>query len=545
MKEALYRLIRHLSVETVLVALFGLSFFIGIWYALPMVNTVTDVWAFGGGVLRAMEDHSLLPGYGVAYGTLSFYQNYIAMVVVLLFALPFFGFNFAALKTALILNPSYTLLVPRMVSAVTAVVFLGVVYHFLKREVPSVSWRVALLVLAFGNVLATILVRSGKMWILSTTLCIVSFIYAYRAITEEAPKGKPGVFSVVSIFSAFLAAANFAFAGLFLINLPIFIYVFPKTREVFIRLATAVAGGVALFVAISALNAANVIEQVSAFAGSLLGTPGNIGNGVTMLSFTEAFAVNARQAIEAFPLLLVALVVVAWYGVRNKTLALLAALYAVLYMLALSAVFRVDDGVALNIRHVFPVGFFLMCILASCRPPARFISYVFATVGLVVYVYSVMLLSFPTTYNRMLDHVVSRYSDAHIRIDESVFELTLPMNKESYLLHGTSSCGSACTHALALPRDIAFSPIVVTHDADPERVALIPHPDLFISSSGIDGCTPLARFGNEVSDDAVFDIDINLGRMLMPEFYGLRMLGKNLYLYDAHSCTPPPYAVRQ
>ena len=53
--------------EDTAVALFGATFFVGVWYALPMVNTITDVWAFGGGVLRAMEAHTLLPGSGVDY----------------------------------------------------------------------------------------------------------------------------------------------------------------------------------------------------------------------------------------------------------------------------------------------------------------------------------------------------------------------------------------------------------------------------------------------------------------------------------------------
>lgn len=538
-------MIRRITAEDAAVVLFGASFFIGVWYALPMVNTITDVWAFGGGVLRAMEAHSFLPGYGVAYGTLSFYQNFIAMAIALAASLPFFDFDVAALKTALILNPSYTLLVPRIVSALTAVVFLGIVYRFLKNEVESAPWRFTLLVLAFGNVLAAILVRSGKMWILSIALGVTSFIYLYRAVTEEVPMRRPGVLSAVSIFSAFLAASNFALAGLFLVNIPILTYVFPKTREIFMRLAIIVAGGAAIFVAIFTLNAANVVEQVSTFAMQFSGSMEGATHGAATLSFFEALAVNVRQAVEAFPLLLVALAIVAFSGVRNKTLAILVTLYASLYMIALSVVFRVDDGIALNIRHVFPIGFFLLFLLVALRPPARLVSYALIAFGLLMYIHIVALLSLPTTYNAASDFIVSRYGGTDVRIDESVFELTLPMNKKSYLLHSTSSCGSACAHTLALQNDIAFRPIVVTHDADPRMVATLSPPDLFVSSSAVDGCAPLVRFGNNISDDAIFDIDINLGRMLMPEFYKLRMLGKNLYLYNARECAPPPFSVRQ
>ena len=537
-------MVGSVTVEDAAVFLFGASFFIGVWYALPMVNTVTDVWAFSGGVLRSMEMHSLLPGYGVAYGTLSFYQNFVAMAVALIGALPFFHFDITALKTALILNPSFTLLVPRIVSALTAIVFLYIVYRFLKHEVASAPWRFALLILSFGNVLATILARSGKMWMLSTALGIISFIYVYRAIKEEVPVKRPGMCSAIAIISAFLATANFAFAGLFLIAVPILFYAFSRNRGALTRLATFSIIGMVLFMAITALNVANVREQVSEFAAPFFGIESE-NRVMATLSPIEAFVISARHAIEAFPLLFIALAVALFYGMRNKALVVLSVGYAALYITAVSIVFRVDDGIALNVRHIFPIGFFLLFLLAAFRPPARIISYLLTGVGLAVYAYTVILLSIPTTYNMARDFIVAHYGNAPIRIDESVFELALPMNKGSYELHGTSSCGSACAHTRALSGDIAFRPVVVTHDADPEKVAQLPPPDLFISTSAI-GCESIASFGNKVPDDVVFDIDINLGRMVMPEFYMLHALGKNLYLYDAHVCAPSaPYSVRQ
>lgn len=534
-----------MTTEEGLIALFGASFFLGVWYALPMVNTVTDVWAFGGGVLRAMEQHSFLPGEGVAYGTLSFYQNYVAMTVALVAALPFFGFNVALLKTALVLNPAYTLLVPRVVSALTAVLFLGIVYRFLKREVESTWWRAALLILTFGNTLAAMLVRTGKMWILSTTLGVVSFIYLYRAVTEEVPRGELGRHAVVSVLSAFLAAANFAFAAIFLINVPILWFFVPKTRAIVVRLTTIVAGGVSLFTIVFLVNAKNVIGQMSAFVLQFFGSSVGTVHNIAALSVGEAFMVKAQHLVEAFPLLLIALVVVLGAGLRNRLLAGLSLLYIVMYMLAVSVVFRVDDAIALNVRHIFPVGFFLAFLLAAYRPPPRAVAQALLAVGLIGYAYTVLLFSVPTTYNQALNYVTEQYGATDIRIDESVFELTLPMNKKSYQLHGTSSCGSACAHTLKLPGDIMFRPVVVTHDADPRLVAAIPPADLFITSSAIEGCVSLARFGNAVPDAAVFDADINLGRMMMPEFYKLRRLGKNLYLYDARECTPPPFSIRQ
>ena len=531
----MFALVRRLTAEDAAVLFFGASFFVGIWYALPMVNTITDVWPFGGGVLRAMEAHTLLPGYGVNYGTLSFYLNYAFMTLALAAGYVFSGFDFEVLKTALIQNPSYSLLVPRFVSALTAGVFLLFVHRFLKAHVHSVWWRLALLMLVFGNVLAVLLARSGKMWMLSIGLGTVSFIYLYRSLREEASGGRPSRLAFTSVITAFLATANFPFAAVYLVNIPVLFYVFPRTYDSLKPLAYAVALGGALLIGVFALNAGNTIAQVSGFILPLVGI-GVESAAAVRLTYFESFIVNARQAIEAFPLLLLALVAVARSGIRDKTLAYLSLLYAAVYIIAVSVVFTSDDGLALNVRHIFPLGFFLTFLLAAFEVPRRWVSGVFLGVGFLIYIYAVALLSVPATYNSAYDYVVATYGNADIRIDEHIFEMTLPMNKASYGLFMPASCGSACEHLRAARDDIAFNPLVVTDLSDPKKAAALPPPDIIVTERAIPGCVPLARFGNAVRDDEIFDIDINLGRMLMPSFYRLRQLGKNVYVYDG-TCT--------
>jgi hypothetical protein len=525
---------RRFDAEDFTLALFGASFFIGIWYAFPMVNTVTDVWPFGGGVLRAIEAHTLLPGYGVAYGTLSFYQNYLLMVIALGLGLLFFGFDAAALKTALILNPSYSLLVPRIASALTAMFLLVIVYRFLKIHVHSIWWRLALIVLAFGNVLTVLLTRSGKMWMLSIGLGVISFIYLYRALTEEAKTGEPARSSFISILAAFLATANFSFAAVFLINIPILLYAMPRTLVSIRRLAFPVVAGAVAFLVFFALNAGNTITQVSGFVTQFFA--GTNAADAPQLSVLASLMVNVRQAIEAFPLLLLAVIPVLRYGVKDVLLARLSVLYIVIYILALSLIFRADHGLALNVRHIFPLCFFIVFLIAAFRPPARWISISFLVIGLIVYGYTLTLLSIPTTYNVAYDFIEERYGNQEMRIDEYIFELTLPMNKSSYGLYATSSCGSTCAHMRTLPSDIAFRPIVVTGDSDPATVAELPQADLLIVERAIEGCMPVARLGNDVPDDGIFDIDINLGRMTLPSFYRLHQLGKNIYIYEGKTC---------
>lgn len=531
---------RAMKAEDWVVALFGASFFVGVWYALPMVNTITDVWAFGGGVLRAMEAHTLLPGYGVSYGTVSFYQNYIAMAAALFLALPLYGFDIAALKSALVLNPSYSLLVPRIVSALTAVVVLALVYRFLKVHVHDAWWRLALLMLVFGNVLTALLTRSGKMWILSIGLVVISFIYLYRALTEEREAGVPGKLAATSVITAFLATANFSFAGLFLVNIPILFLAFPRTFESLKRLAYSVAGGAALLLLFFALNAENTVTQLSEFIVPMLDPAARaISGSFSRLTFFESLMVNSRQAVEAFPLILLALVFALWDGMRDRLLAYLSLAYLSLYILAVAFIFRTDHGLSLNVRHIFPLCFFLLFFIAAYKPPARLVAGAFFAVGLLVYLYTLFLFSAPTTYNAATDFIVDRYREAPIRIDEHIFELTLPTNKASYALFASSSCGSACTHMRAMERDIAFQPTVVTRDSDPVLVADLALPDVIVVEQEIADCTPLALFGSGVADDEVFDIDINLGRMLLPSFYSLERLGKNIYVYDGKKCAYP------
>lgn len=532
--------IRRMTDEDRAVALLGASFFVGVWYAFPMVNTITDVWAFGGGVLRALEAHTLLPGPDVAYGTVSFYQNYFGMVVALLVALPFYGFDIDALKTALVLNPAYSLMVSRIMSALTAVVLLVFVYRFLKAHVDSLWWRLALLALVFGNVLTALLTRSGKMWILSIGLGVISFIYLYRALTEEKEAGKPGKLSAVSIGSAFLAAANFSFAGLFLINIPILYFAFPKTRESFLRLVSITAGGAGLFLLFFAPNAENTFKQLSEFIIPFLdGGARMVSDGPARLTFPEAFAVNGRHAVEAFPLLILAAVLVVSRGLRDPLLRNLALVYLMLYIVAVAVVFRTDHGLALNVRHIFPLCFFMLFFITSYRPPTRRVAIALFAVGVGIYVYTLFLLSVPTTYNKAADFIVERYGDSSIRIHEDIFELTLPMNKASYSLFGDSWCGSTCTYMRGLEGDIAFKPIVTTGESDRMRTMNLEEPRVVLVERAIPGCTPLMQFTNDVSDDRVFDIDINLGRMLMPEFYQLSRLGKNIYIYDRTTCSAP------
>lgn len=541
MKAYILKKLHSVTKEDVAVIALGASFFVGIWYAIPMVNTICDVWAFGGGVLRAMEAHTIFPGRDIDYGTISFFQNYIAMIIALGFGFVFTGFDIEALKTILIINPAYTLIPSRIVSVLTTMVLLAVVYRFLKTHVTSPWWRFALIVLVFGNVLTSLLARSGKMWMLSTMLGVFSFMYLYRALTVERQSGIPGRSSLISVVTAFLATANFPFAAVFLINIPILFLFFPKTAKSLGRLFLIVLSSGILFVGIVALNFQNTFQLVSDFITPLfLSSTEIIIDNKHALSFFDAFLVNARQAIEAFPLLFIAflfvVVLMAGARLRDKTLAYLALTYGVVYIIMASVLFRADHGLALNVRHIFPLAFFLLFFIVAYREPTRRVAITFISIGLLIYIYTIGLFSVPTTYNEVSDFIEAKYGNEEIRIDEQIFELTLPMNKASYEIFAEESCGSTCKHRRTLDADIAFRPLVVTDYTDETILKTLPPVAIVVREEGIAGCTPIAFFGNNVGDTEVFDMDINLGRMLMPSFYKLHQLGKNMYVYDAITC---------
>lgn len=540
MKARILKKLYALTIEDLAVIILGVSFLVGVWYAIPMVNTISDVWAFGGSVLRSMEAHTLLPGGDVSYGTISFFQNYIAMAIALGFGFLFMGFDIEALKTLLIYNPSYTLIPSRIVSALTAIALLAVVYRFLKIHVTSTWWRLALLVLVFGNVLTSLLTRSGKMWMLSTFLGVISFIYLYRALTEERQSGIPGRSSFISIITAFLATANFPFAAVFLINIPI-IFLFSKTTKSLQRLFYIVLSGGSIFLAVIALNFQNTFDLISGFIAQLFGSSAElIIDDKHALSFVDALIVNIRHAVDAFPLLLLALIFVAvpvaGSRLRDKTLAYLALTYGVVYIVMASVLFRSDHGLSLNVRHIFPLAFFLLFMIVAYRAPARAVAVTLTSIGLAIYIFTIALFSVPTTYNDVSDFIVEKYGNEEVRIDENIFELTLPMNKASYEIFAEESCGSTCKHRRALDTDIEFRPLVVTDHTDQTVLKTLSPADIVVREESVLGCTPIARFGNDVPDTEVFDMDINLGRMLMSSFYKLHQLGKNMYVYDVAAC---------
>ena len=388
--------LRAVTAEDLAVFIFGASFFVGVWYALPMLVTFYDTSEYGGGVLRAMEAHTLLPGPGVLYGTLTFYVNYLFIALALSAGYVFSGFDLGALKEAFIFHPEYSIILPRITSVLTACVLLYVLHQFLKARIASQWHRLALLVLVFGNVLTALMMRSGKMWMLSVALGVVSFVYLYRSVSEEAKSGQPGRYAFISILTAFLATANFPFAFIYLINIPILLFVFPRTKASLKRLAIDISIGSAVFLGVFAANASNIILQVSIVFHDFRPIFSDTAPASLLrLSLPESLTLHVYQILDAFPLLFLALIAFWRSGLRDKALAYLALLYMAVYTIAITILVTWNAYVGEQMRHVFPVVFFLFFLIAAFNTPSRWVSMAFLAVGLLAYAYTTALLSAP------------------------------------------------------------------------------------------------------------------------------------------------------
>src|SRR3989344_1457118 len=103
----------------------------GLAHALPLTNVISDESPNVGGVLRALENKTVLPAVGdVPYATVTYLLSYAFVAGYLALALPFFGFDLASLKEQVIDNLSSIYLVTRGSSAVLAIIAAALLCKF-------------------------------------------------------------------------------------------------------------------------------------------------------------------------------------------------------------------------------------------------------------------------------------------------------------------------------------------------------------------------------------------------------------------------------
>src|SRR3989344_4324829 len=253
------------KIDSLMLAFFALGSFVGIWHALPMLNVILDEQYFVGGVLRAIEAKSILPlATDVPYGTITFYLNYALQIPFLITLLAWNGFSIVSLKTYLVLHPETAYLVPRLLSAIVASAVALAYDRFLRSEGLSLVQRFAVLSVIFSTVIATVTLHTGKVWVLSTVLAGASALCTYIALRNYSlgrpePTYGPAFWSIVLVFTAL---ANFPLAGVFLINVPLLLYVFRNDAVRLRATGKAILAGILILFAVLAANWSNIYSLV-------------------------------------------------------------------------------------------------------------------------------------------------------------------------------------------------------------------------------------------------------------------------------------------
>jgi len=357
--------------------LLGASGFIGFWHALPMLDVIGDEMYFTGGVLRAIENHSLLPALGdVPYGTITYLFNYFLIGGFLLVLSIFFKFNFYDLKNYLVQSPELIYIIPRLLSAFLAMVYLWLFNKILKKEVENYKIRIFILILIFTNMLTVSVLHTGKMWVLSTLLVLISFYYLYEALKDgcnlDGDSNNRSIF--LSILFSFLAAANFIFFAFSLINIPLFFIFFWRDKTIKIKIFKYVFISLIGFLVIISLNFPSTKQLVI----GMLSTNNPILDKAVVrenLKIIASFWLYFKKIIAFFPLHLLAIILILKDKIKNKKLFIISTIYFFTYFIAISAVATWSNNIYAYSRYVLPLGFFLGFIVISFNIKFRKIFY--------------------------------------------------------------------------------------------------------------------------------------------------------------------------
>jgi hypothetical protein len=512
------------------------SFFVGIWHGFPMTTIVADEF-FGSAVLRALEKFTILPqGIDVFYGTINYLACYFLIVLVLAFIFPFLGFNILNLKIFIANNIYLIYLMPRIFSAILAVILLFLVYKIFRSSVKNENSRLILLVFLFSNILITYVFHTSRAWGLTIVLAVFSFYYLYRSLECDSQNDENGFLhnSFASIIFSFLAFSNFPLAGIFLINFPVLAYFARGNKKIIKKLFVYFLAGTLLFVLITAFNFQGIKNEVVdvIFFGYTVGNDA-VGANLSVLASLLAYFKNIF-VFYPFHVLLLSYLIITRTKIENKKLFFLSIAYSIVYFLAISIVARWATDISSSARYLSPLVFFVTFMIASFD--LKFNRYIgFLVLASVIYwITFLYYISVPTTYNLAYDWIVSNLNNA----DTIIFKNTCPdfdlsKNKESYLLTDPRYCSSKCEMELSGVLKSGFLPIVIDQQTKKDQV--LPSADNvysveFFKKENNENSILVKSFINSPSDELFYKMD-GMGNYFDKNYFKLGELGRNLYIY--------------
>jgi len=525
------------NIEKVTLFLLGLSFFIGIWHALPMLNVINDEMYFVGGVLRAMESHSILPVVNdVPYGTITYFLNYILFAVFLMLALPFFRFDLLKLKTFLVQSPEWAYLIPRFLSACLALIMLFLFYRFLKKEFEDKKVRLFLLILLFTNIITALILHTGKMWVLSTLLVILSFFYLYRALQgKDGDQRRLTRNILLSILFSFLALANFPLNLYSLINLPILFFFFRKDRKVCFAIIKYFIIGLVVFIIVTLTNFSGIKNQIISVFTDF--HPMVTADQWSLSVLAKSFSLYFIKLIRLFPLLIITLLLALKSKVRNRNLLVLSIIYFIVNFVTISvAANGAYLGLTSKLRYLFQLGFFLVLAIASFDLKFSKKLYIIGGISLVYYIFTIYCLSVPTTYNQAYEWIKNNYGNQEIVIVNKTLgvQLQLPKNKKSYLLIDEKYCATKCLNTLEYDLNSDFKPVVIDEKSRETIDVFALDKDLYFIESAATSSKKVQLvkfFGNKINDSLYYSVDSNMGNYFDLNYFKIKNLGSNIYIY--------------
>lgn len=516
--------------------------FIGIWHALPLTNIINDEMYFVGGVLRAMQAKSLIPLPGdVPYGLLTFWLNYLLFIAVLCVLFAVVGFKGAALKSFLVAQAGWLYLVPRSLNALAAGGVLFIVRDILQRAGVEKRTRTFLLFVLFTDLIVSAVLHTGKMWVVSIGLVLLSVCFLYRTVRSADPDMlRRDIF--LSILFAFLAFANFPLCGFALIAIPLLFAFHRKDRRLVWAIGRSALIGAAVFVLLFLANAGNIISQVT----DIFTVYHPIGAAAAVphagISVWQSFVLHATQALVLFPLLILVIGVGAFRGVKDRLLFVIACSYTAVYFVLICILVTWSADLHANLRYLFPLGPFFALIAASLSLPVGRWMGVMCSISFIPYALFLFRLSVPTTYNQAVSWAVSEPSlQGAVVVNQVGPRLDLPKDARSYRLTQEKFCGSKCHEALS-STDGPTAPFLVI---DAESGTTLPAFEGAVyrfttSTEPLPGESLAWTASNGGDVRSAYEIDYAVGNYFDPTFYLIRRFGEMISVFrrDAHATGP-------
>lgn len=514
------------SVENITLFLLGLSFFVGIWHAFPMLNVVNDEMYYVGGVFRALERHTIVPmANDVPYGTLTYLSNYILILVSLPVYLVVNSFSIAETKLFLIQRPEFAYFTLRFLSSIFSIILLYFVNRLLREEVQEVKVRLLLLVLLFTNIITGAILHTGKMWVLSVLLVVISFYYLNKSISLSSCVSRDkNIF--LTIFFAFLALCNLPLNFYSLINIPILLFIYRDDKKTIFKIIKYVFIGLVIYIILTLFNFEGIKNQVlSIFTEYHPLDSEATGN----MSFIGSFITYIKKTIALFlPAMLVLLLSVK-NSIRNTRLFYISFIYFTFYILVISFVANWTSDLRSSLRYLFPLSFFLIFILSSINIRFNRIFYVIGAFSIINYLLLLYFLSTPTTYNKAYTWINKNLSNTEVVIFNEVSELQLIKNKESSLKTRDSFCSSKCKNIIISDINNDFKPIVIDKTSQAYMGDIKNAYYIFDTATTSKEYVLVTSFTNNTK--YYHSVDYNLGNYFDLSFYNINSLGKNIYIY--------------